>query len=512
MTRITRSRLQTTAIFLAAAAAIWILGGVTVGRASETLQPGQTTTIRCEPAPTPQPEPVPVQRAYALDTWQWPALAAPEKWKSAITRTILGGQVTSVILKSSDPCKLVGKAQFRLEPFTTTKASAPQYALGTYWPFLKPLTTANCAGATYVRATVSQTTIFDDAVVTVVVKKTAAPAAPSVPLNVEFNQWQMLLGYCGSDAACQNAAIPKVLQAGALLKAHRITPYKTYPGNTAYSWTEYVSQFALPFTQLGFGAPPAALTTEQRASPSPYAYVIDEPKYDKMTEAITRLQGWATLSPTTARLITTPIRHKDLRSGTPTFGTIIPHDPELLRLTDIFVPVAENFCVETWKGSKDFYPCREEYTAAGKRLWFYVSNMSHGAESGNTTGAPDLVFDAKGGAAESFGFYLLALKYGAEALLYYNSIQGWASQDVWANPYVFGGDGDGLILMPDKAGRQALPTMVLSSLLEASQWADTIKVAGLQSKASALMTNPLVWERDMAKIEALHAEAMAVLQ
>jgi hypothetical protein len=230
-----------------------------------------------------------------------------------------------------------------------------------------------------------------------------------------------------------------------------------------------------------------------------------------MGEVATKLANWKARAPSVRRMLTTSIRYRDTRAGSSTFGKIIDLPPAVLADTQIFTPVAEALCVETWKGSGDFYPCADAYKAAGKELWGYVSNMSHGAEGGSATGAPDLVIDRS--AVEPFGFFLMALKYDMTGLLYYNSIEGWqnASVDLVANPYIFGGNGDGLLLYPDKVGKKAEASIRLKLLREASQWADVIKLAGKEAQAKALMTNPLVWQRDLVAFEALHRDAISTL-
>jgi len=55
-------------------------------------------------------------------------------------------------------------------------------------------------------------------------------------------------------------------------------------------------------------------------------------------------------------------------------------------------------------------------------------------------------------------------------------------------------------------------TMRLKLLREASQLADIVSLAGLQADAKALVTNTLVWQRDMAKIEALRTKALGLIQ
>lgn len=497
--------------------------------ASPTPTPTPTVAPSPEPVPSPTPtlvpSPTPTQSGptttMALDTWERPEFAQDAQWKPTITRTLLGGQTTSVVLKSTDPCSLTAVPGLqKMIPVTLTRASAPSYKAGTYYDGLRPLTAANCADAKYLQLDVTGTVQVGDARITVIKKQTQAPALPSVPLVVEFNNWTMVRGYCNG-GWCQTTPGVETFgkQGTQVLLDHRISPYKTLP-SAAFSWSDYVQPFQLGATFIEWGGVPSYLASiPYQGKLNPWAYIMDEPKPYEMEELAKRLAAWKAAAPGVKRMVTTPIRHKDLDPSSPTFAKVIPHVSGVKGEIDLYVPVAEHICQETWSGSGDRYPCREEYTAAGVSVGGYVSNMSHGADGGGATGAPDLVIDRS--AVEEFGFYLLALKFDLSMLLYYNSIEGWekskvvngveTGRDVWTNPYQFGGDGDGLLMYPDRVARKALPSIRLKLIREASQWADTLRAAGMVARAQALMVHSLLFDHDLAKYQQLHAEAMAVL-
>jgi hypothetical protein len=484
--------------------------GVVQPSPSPTVIPSITPSPSSSPSPSPTPSPTAtVGKVQVLDTFERPEAAAEAQWKQSITRTILDGQTTSVVVRTSDPCSLASIVGInKMVPMVLTKPSAPTYTAGTYYDPLQPLTSANCVGAKYLQMDLTNTYTIGDAQINVVKKLTKAPVQPTIQLSVEFNNINMLMGYCGQYCNFETAAF----QGLQLLKDHRISPYKGNPGYTSTFFNQYVLPYQLKDVWFAAGSPPAF--------PAPsianlWAYVMDEPGAGQETQLTNLLSNWKFSYPTVKRMVTTPIRHRDLTPTSPTYGKIIDYPASIKDNIDIFSPVAEEFCVETWKGSGDVYPCLGDY--AGRQLWLYVSNMAHGNEGAAATGSPDLVIDRT--AVEAFGFFVMGLKYNVNGLLYYNSIQGWevwktdgTGRDVWLNPYQYGGEGDGLLLYPDRANKIALASIRLKLLREASQTIDIIVAAGLRSEAAALMTNPLVWQRDLSKIEALRTKALSMLQ
>lgn len=501
-------------VALIALAAVYVseLGG------NPVPDPIPTVTPSSLPSPSPSPSLIPSSKVQVLDSWDRPETSAAADWKSNTSRVILTGQLESVILRSSAPCELVTVPGIqKMLPLVITNPSAPSYQAGTYYDSLRPLTTANCADAKYLQLDVTSSAQVGDATITIV-KKLQAPATPSVKLDVEFNNWIMVKAYCGG-VWCSAEAAGK--QATQLLKDHGLSSYKAYPG-AAFSWLDYqyaFNQGSSTFVSAGaVSGAASALAALPASARAPYAYVKDEPSWRDDTALVTLLEDWTRVAPHVEPMVTMSLRRIDYNSTSPTYGKVVNLPPRLLELVKVFTPVAERFCVETWKGSGDWLPCRIDYAAAAKKVRLYISNMSHGADTGPATGAPDLVIDRT--AVEAFGFYLLALKYDLDGLLYYNSIQGWDAipgRDVNVDPYQFGGWGDGLLLMPDRAARLAYPTIRLKLLRAASQWADVMLLAKAKdpawfaAKMAALMRTPLDFERNVSAFRAAYLEAMAKL-
>jgi hypothetical protein len=425
-----------------------------------------------------------------------------------MTRTVLTGQMTGVFVKSSNPCSLVATPGImKLTPLVTNKGSAPSYPTGTFYDRMEPLTSNNCQGMVFAWVPVNASMRVGTAQVNITKKQTLAPAKPRVNLHADFNNWTMVLGYGGSGVATGADALP-ALQ---LLSDFKISPYKGVESPTLADWNKYTVPFALGSVYMDWGTPDGWLATAPRLADS-WVYIQDEPAIGSTAGISTALTAWAATAPWVKPMLTTPLRQRDYRTSSPNYGKTVAWPADVTAGVKIWVPVAEQLCQETWRGSGDFYPCPAEYASAGKELWTYVSNMSHGNEGSAASGAPDLVIDRS--AVEVFGFYLLALKHDIRNLLYYNTIEGWSAfpgRDVNTNPYQFGGWGDGLLLYPDRAKKQAYPSARLALIREASQWVDIIMAAGLEAEAKALMTNSLTWNRSLAAFEALRTKALGLL-
>ena len=111
-----------------------------------------------------------------------------------------------------------------------------------------------------------------------------------------------------------------------------------------------------------------------------FVYLWDEPKkenYREMIELATRVKRDA---PDLRILVTTSEYEK------------LPRNPELEKSIDLFVPVMND-----WDGDFNL-PAMARYRelqAQGKRLWTYLSCMSHGCSGEVESGLPDWVLDRR---------------------------------------------------------------------------------------------------------------------
>lgn len=482
---------------------------------SATPMPSPVASV--SPLPSPRPSPVvlpsPVPQAASvqvLDTFERPEFATATQWKPSLTRTILDGQVTSVVLKTGSPCALTGISGLNvLYPYATTRPSAPSYPLGTFYDAMKPIDSVNCVNAKYLQLDVTASVRVGDAQITVVKKTTKAPVVPVLPLEVDLNNWTLVSAYGGYTKSTGTDA----LQALKLLKDHRISPYKGQEVHSVASWQQYVLPFALGPVYIDNTNNSASMIGTPTQNDA-WVYLVDEPLIGSTAQMSIDLANWIKNVPFAKPMMTTALRQRDYRQTVggvtnPNFAKLVDWPADIKARVKIFVPVAEQFCQETWAGSKDFYPCASDYIAAGKEFGLYESNMSHGNEGGGASGAPDWVLDRS--AVELYGAFGLGLKYSPKFLLYYNSIQGWGAQDVWTNPYVYGGNGDGLLLYPLVSSKVALPSMRLKVIREASQFADIVALAGLKADVSALFVSTTNWTRDLAKFEAIRQKGLSLL-
>ncbi len=484
---------------------------------SPTISPSPAPSPSVSPSPKPSPSvsPSPVasvspkpQNVLVSPTFERPEFVT--SWQTSVTRTILDGQVSSFVLTAQKPCDLVGVTGLnKLLAVTLTKPSAPTYTAGTYYDALVPLTTANCADAKYLQIDLNASAVIGDASITIVKKATKAPAKPYVSLNVDLNNWTLVSTFGGYTKSTGNDA----LQALQLLKDHRVSPYKGQEVHSVASWQQFVAPFSLGSVYIDNTSNSASYTT-LAAQPDAWAYIVDEPAIGNTATISTDLANWIKNVPSAKPMMTAPIKQRDYRQTiggvtNPYFAKTVDWPADIKAGIKLFVPVAEQFCQETWAGSGDWYACAADYAAASKQFGLYISNMSHGNEGGAASGAPDLVIDRS--AVEPFGFFALAVKYGTNFLLYYNSIQGWGSQDVYTNPYVYGGNGDGILLYPDVAAKKAYPSIRLKLLREASQLVDIVSLAKTQADIAALITSTTKWDHDLSKFEAARTKALGLL-
>lgn len=498
-----------------------------------TSSPSPSPTSSSQPSPSPSPSASPmVGTVEILDSWDRPEFAPASAWVTSVSRQVMAGNVDSIVFRTSGPCAFVDGIPkvWKLTPLVTTKGSAPTYPTGTFYDRMEPLSAANCAGSKYLQVDFQPPRSGPYAVGSAKVDyllKGVMPAKPLVPIEIEFNPSAMIKGYCngvycGNGVGGVSANLEMLTPQGTgVMNAHRMSTYKSWPGGTM-SWSTYQKAASLgrPFINAGaVGSAPAEAIAWANANPGQgYSYPIDEPGGSQLAATLKLLQDWKAASPGTLRMVTTALKYRDLNSASPTYGKNLPWPKEIVDLIDIFTVPAETFCQESWKGSGDVYPCRSDYTAAGKKLWLYVANGSNGAEGGQATGGPDLVIDRNAG--EMFGFVMMALKFDAEGLLYYNSAEGWwkvPGQDINVNPYQLGCWGDGILLYPDRVNRLAMASMRLKALRLASYWADAVLLAKAKdpawftSRVLPLMTDTFHFERSTEVYRTVYAEALGRL-
>ncbi len=486
-----------------------------------------------DPTPTlapPAPTALPVT-AYVLDSFERPEYALVSQFKSAVTRTILGGAVTGFAVVPVNACTLIidpaPAAVYKMVPTTTTVGSSSAVKPGKYFDALVPLNTTNCEGTEYLWVDFKAGSYSVGGSVVTILEKGQLPAAPTKPMLMLMTNSFLTLGHYGKYQNGSEALGVAYLKE---MTAHRLHPYGSYISTPpvvggkldlnsggAYSYQKNVVDFSPSFTWLPNFTTTASLAAASATGLiSPWFYTQDEPSESAMTALRTTLANQKLNAPNVSRMVTTSFR-ADLAD------------------VDIFTPVAEHFDlpVPLYVGDPT-YPGESAY--ASKKLWLYVSCMSHGCStdlnasptaakfSGLDSGAPDLTMDRSG--AEPFGFMLLAQKYpSVKALLYYNVVEQYKQYskgvDMWkGGVFNFGGNLDGTLFWPGRPGVEGLTAHVpvvsvrMKLLREAQNLADTLSLldpAWVKTKVDALMTSPRKWTRSAVAFDELQREAMGRL-
>lgn len=181
----------------------------------------------------------------------------------------------------------------------------------------------------------------------------------------------------------------------------------------------------------------------------PFSYLVDEPATSVFPKIITQAKLIKQYAPSIKIMVTT-----EWSAG-------------LAPYVDIFCPVMDYFNNAIPDGK--YHPQRSSYD---KSFWLYTSNMAHGGNGiGKSSGVPDLVIDR--GAKWARYAVVTAWALGAEAFLYYNTVEAYRTGDPIKNINIFGGNGDGTLVYPGPNGT-ALPSLRLFFLLQGLYDIDTL--------------------------------------
>lgn len=466
--------------------------------ATPTPEPTTTPT----PVPTTTPTPSPTQVAQILDSLESPNYSTA--WQTKIVKSVPKNYIQVIYIKSTKPCELVGKAQWKVLKIQVKVPSHNQLQPGMYYDPMVPLTAINCADATMLAMDIepngtTQLIQIQDASIQLNYKSTLLPSVPVKPLYAEHSNAYMLRGYYGAYKNEEARATPIL----AMLVKHKVLPIKSFvamPPETAtgidlnalgaVSFQKQVIDFSpkdvwFPNFTTQTALQKANSTALQAGLGSrAWAYVKDEPQASEMPSLIAALTLQKTYAPNIKTMVTTPFK------------------PELKSLVDIFVPVLEQFGQGSW-------PSEAAY--ANNTLWLYTSCMAAGCGPqrnsaampdtipSGSSGAPSLTLDEHG--THIPAFFIMAHKFpNVKALLYYAVNQGWLmypAVDTLVDSHNFGNEGDGNLIYPGRPGfegltdYQALPSVRLKAIQRASQLSDCVSLqqAAMKPKVDALITN-----------------------
>jgi hypothetical protein len=202
----------------------------------------------------------------------------------------------------------------------------------------------------------------------------------------------------------------------------------------------------------------------------------------------------------------------DVKASAPSVSSLVTVYPwkSLQENIDIFAPLLQTLVRE---GKPSFSEERE--------LWSYVSCMSHGCGSLDSSGEPDFVLERN--AAYIRVWPWMADEYQLSTVLYYSVNNVWRkakTQDPWKDLYDFTGNGDGTLFYPGRPGNYGLqdhtpvPSLRMKFWKQGSfdaeyiNWARQLNpICLVKTKAeNLLVTDGVNWAREPRKYQSARAD------
>lgn len=297
------------------------------------------------------------------------------------------------------------------------------------------------------------------------------PEVASLPAYTELNPWYIELTH--QQYPKENL---KFLQENyfANLKSHGFYPLKSWVKNPEFSVTNKQIEFEY-FDLLSKETPksifldlPARAHFKQNKFKSSFS---NEALYWQHLEKwIQAHQQFSYLSyyldePKNAQIENATLKLKKIRQWAPSLKIMMTTQPtkSLEDLVDIFVPLINKVEKEELKKQNTKFD-----------FWWYVSCMSHGCESLEDRATPDFSIEREDSDILSLGVLSFAFE-RIKAFLYYHANYNYQfkDKDPWKNIYFFGGNGDGILYYPGRAGEYGLDQDVPVASLRLKLWRES---------------------------------------
>lgn len=346
--------------------------------------------------------------------------------------------------------------------------------------------------------------------------KMQIPADPAVPLYAEYSSWYGVLGHFGKSNPKEGELAQLYVHA---MQEHRIAPLKswvkvpklTYQNSeptldldelreVQSSFRQVVLDPRAPWQLFDFPKPfnlPAkdqdlywraaerALVSEHLTGKG-FVYLWDEPKkenYRAMIELAARVKRDA---PDLRILVTTSDYEK------------LPRNLELEKSVDLFVPVMNDWDGDFNDPNMSRY---RELQSQGKRLWTYLSCMSHGCSGEVESGLPDWVLDRPSVWIRSMSWLVSRMK--LDGFLYYDvdyAYQFFPKKDPWTDLWYFTGNGDGTLFYPGRPGEHGLKEHQPVDSIRLKVWREASFDAEYIRWMQALPNPPEWWKSSYERI------------
>lgn len=353
-----------------------------------------------------------------------------------------------------------------------------------------------------------------DLEISLTVKNFMMPDRPSMPMYSGLQPYRVILGHKLSGSTHVSVQGPLVKRYVDLLRAHRIEPFAqsiVRPQVKADGLLnlDLWQEFNASYRQLvidGAIAPVAAMVFDPSFAPAD-SYLEAVERTIKAVPGLSNAWYYLWDEPTTAQIPTVISRLTQIKAKAPSLRTMVTTAPQanMAGLLDHPVQIFDYFGRSGHWSDWTMFP----------NYWLYGACPSHGScangFTANPTGTPDLMLDQPTIHARMFP--LLAAAMGAKAVLYYTVNESYGQIDPWANQYLFGGNGDGTLVLPGITGERGfaeqtpVASLRLKMIRQGMYDVEYFLRAGSADR-QLLISNPFTWAKSHDAVEQMRMRAI----